>query len=204
MQANYSDSVFINCPFDSQYNPIFRAIVFTVYRCGFLPVCALDEDNGLDNRLRKIEKQIQSCQYGIHDLSRAEQNSAAFPRFNMPFELGIFWGAKKFGNQRQRGKNALIFDSDKYRYQQFISDLNGVDIKAHHNDPAIVVRTVRDWLKTSSKRTTIPGHNIIIREFRDFTQNLPGICSNLGIDTEDILFNDYCLIVEESLRKKLE
>ena len=111
MQANYSDSVFINCPFDSQYNPIFRAIVFTVYRCGFLPVCALDEDNGLDNRLRKIEKQIQSCQYGIHDLSRAEQNSTAFPRFNMPFELGIFWGAKKFGNQRQRSKNALRTDS---------------------------------------------------------------------------------------------
>lgn len=204
MQAKYSDSVFINCPFDTQYHPIFRAIVFAVYRCGFLPVCALDQDNGLENRLRKIEKQIQSSQYGIHDLSRTEINSASYPRFNMPFELGIFWGAKRFGNKRQRNKNALILDAEKYRYQQVISDLNGIDVKAHHNDPTVVIRVVRDWLKTNSHRTTIPGHTIIIHEYAAFTEALPHICEKLGLDINDILFNDYCLIVEESLKKNLE
>ena len=30
----YQDSVFINCPFDEEYVPIFRAIVFIVAACG--------------------------------------------------------------------------------------------------------------------------------------------------------------------------
>jgi hypothetical protein len=36
---------------------------------------------------------------------------------------------------RRKRKNAIIFDAYKFRYQQFISDLNGVDIKAHYNKP---------------------------------------------------------------------
>jgi hypothetical protein len=28
--AQYGKSVFLNCPFDDEYRPIFRAIVFTV------------------------------------------------------------------------------------------------------------------------------------------------------------------------------
>lgn len=31
--ADYEDSVFVNCPFDSQYKPLFNAIVFTVILC---------------------------------------------------------------------------------------------------------------------------------------------------------------------------
>ncbi len=33
----YRDSVFINCPFDDEYDPIFRAIIFTVAVCGLVP-----------------------------------------------------------------------------------------------------------------------------------------------------------------------
>jgi hypothetical protein len=33
----YARSVFINCPFDGEYLPIFRAVVFTVSVCGFVP-----------------------------------------------------------------------------------------------------------------------------------------------------------------------
>lgn len=127
--AGYNDSVFINCPFDEAYTFILHASIFTIYRCGFVPVTALNEDNGLQNRLTKIEKCIEDCRYGIHDLSRVELNPNNLPRFNMPFELGIFFGAKRFGDGHQKLKTALIFDKDRYRYQQFISDLNGIDIK---------------------------------------------------------------------------
>jgi hypothetical protein len=34
--------VFINCPFDRDYLPLFHALVFTVARCGFTPRCALE------------------------------------------------------------------------------------------------------------------------------------------------------------------
>jgi hypothetical protein len=44
MSTEYNDNVFINCPFDVDYTPNLHAIVFTVYRCGFVPLSALSED----------------------------------------------------------------------------------------------------------------------------------------------------------------
>jgi len=41
----YATSVFVNCPFDTQYKPLFEAIVFTVFACGFQPRCALEIDD---------------------------------------------------------------------------------------------------------------------------------------------------------------
>lgn len=201
--ASYNDSVFINCPFDEEYAHILRAIVFTVYRCGFLPITALGEDNALDNRLQKIENCIEKCRYGIHDICRTELNDNNLPRFNMPFELGIFFGAKRFGNKNQKNKTALIFDVERYRYQEFISDLNGVDIKDHNNNPEAAIRKIRNWLTIASRRTTIPSHNTIITEYRAFSTKLPAIAKKLEFDLNDIPFNDYCLIVEESLKELL-
>ena len=40
--THYNDNVFINCPFDSAYKPLFDAMVFTVHDCGFVARCALD------------------------------------------------------------------------------------------------------------------------------------------------------------------
>jgi hypothetical protein len=85
-RPTYNDSVFINCPFDDDYKPILRAILYAIYRCGFYPQTALDEDDGTELRLLKIIRKMKSCRYGIHDLSRIELNIAKFPRFNMPFE----------------------------------------------------------------------------------------------------------------------
>lgn len=201
--ATYNDSVFINCSFGNDYTPIFRAIVFTVYRCGFLPQSALAEDNGLDNRLDKIERLIEDCRYGIHDISRTELNTHGLPSFNMPFELGFFFGAQRFGNKTQRTKNALIFDVEKYRYLEFISDLNGVDIKDHSNEPLKAIRKLRNWLNTSSGRTSLPGYNTIIQDYQTFTHDLPDITRAIGLDIDDIPFNDFCLIVEEAIRKIL-
>lgn len=110
--VDYNDRIFINCPFDAEYMPLLQAIVFGIYRCGFYPVCALEEDDGTDSRLDKIERCIESCRYGIHDISRTETNTNKYPRFNMPFEIGLFFGAKRYGNKDQRNKNAapsLVF-----------------------------------------------------------------------------------------------
>jgi hypothetical protein len=88
--AGYNDFIFINCPFDEEYIPLLHAIVFGIYRCGFVPQCAMGEDDGSDTRLDKIIRCIKNCRYGIHDISRIEVNVHNLPRFNMPFELGIF------------------------------------------------------------------------------------------------------------------
>jgi hypothetical protein len=201
--ATYNDYVFVNCPFDDEYMPLLHAIIYTVYRCGFVPRCALEEDDASDNRLDKIIRCIEGCRYGIHDISRTQVNENGFPRFNMPFELGVFFGAKRFGNKAQKSKSAIIFERVKFTYQQFISDLNGVDTKAHNDDPNIMIRELRDWLKTASKRKNIPGHVILQREYREFRVKLPQIVEMAGLDIDDIPFNDFCQIVEEAVREKL-
>ncbi len=197
--AGYNDFVFINCPFDDQYTSILRAIVYTVYRCGFFPKLALTEDDGLD----KIMRMIKECRYGIHDLSRIELNQAQYPRFNMPFELGIFFGARYMGAGDQRKKNALILERDKFTYQQFISDLNGIDPREHKNDPMLAMRRVRDWLRTASGRTTIPSAAIVASQYAQFKNNLPALIHELGFIEDDIPFVDYLNLVESAIQVQL-
>ena len=69
-----SKDVFINCPFDSSYKPIFHAIVFAVSELGFRARCALELDDAGDTRLDKITRIIGECKYGIHDISATELN----------------------------------------------------------------------------------------------------------------------------------
>jgi hypothetical protein len=201
--VGYNDNVFVNCPFDAEYTPLLRVTVFTIYRCGFIPLSALGEDDGTDNRLDKIIRIIENCKYGIHDISRIELNPAGLPRFNMPFELGIFFGAKRLGSKEQKTKNALVFERVKFSYQQYISDLNGIDTKAHNNDPDNLIRQIRNWLSAASKRTTIPGPIIIRNEYNEFSALLPQIVELAGLEMDDIPFNDYCQIVEEAVKAKL-
>jgi hypothetical protein len=201
--AGYSDFVFINCPFDNEYTPILRAIVYTIYRCGFFPKLALIEDDGLDNRLNKIMRMIKECRYGIHDLSRIELNHAKYPRFNMPFELGIFFGARYIGTGEQRKKNALILEREKFTYQQYISDLNGIDPKEHNNDPLIAMRRVRDWLRTASGRTTIPAAAMLAAQYKQFQDNLPALIQKLGFMPDDIPFVDFLNLVEGAVQVQI-
>jgi hypothetical protein len=202
-EAGFNDSVFINCPFDAEYTPMLQAGVYAVYRCGFYPKTALDEDDGTENRLQKIIRMIEVCKYGIHDLSRIEQTKEGFPRFNMPFELGIFFGAKNLGNKIQKTKNALIFERVKFTYQKYISDLNGIDPKAHNNDPLMVIELISGWLRTSSGRKTIPGYSTIKADYAEFSKRLPSVFKKLGFEMIDLPFNAYRTIVEEATREKI-
>ena len=202
-KPTFNDSVFINCPFDDDYKPILRAIVYAIYRCGFFPQTALDEDDGTELRLLKIIRKMKGCRYGIHDLSRIELNNANFPRFNMPFELGIFFGAKYFGGNPQNGKNALILEREKYTYQQFISDLSGIDTKAHNNDPVLALKRVHSWLNTTSRRTTIPGEKVLQTKFEEFERVLPNLLAKTGYSLENLPFLNFLDIVQASVAERL-
>ncbi len=198
---DYNDKVFINCPFDSDYQPIFDAIVFTIFDCGFTARCALEEEDASQIRIEKIYDLIADCRYGIHDISRTELDAnSGLPRFNMPLELGIFLGAKKFGTREQRKKKCLILDRHPYRYQQFISDISGQDIQAHSNSPQIATTVVRNWLRNVSRRTTIPSGRVIWARYQMFLNELPGMCSRSRLDVDELIFNDYTHLVTAWLR----
>src|SRR3970040_611574 len=151
--ASYEDSVFINCPFDSEYRAIFYALVFAVHDCGYISRCALEVDDSGLVRIQKIEQIIADCRFGIHDISRVEADPQThLPRFNMPLELGLFFGAKRYGNKRQQTKSCKILDTDRYRFQKFCSDISGQDISAHHGDPEEAIKAVRNMSDTGNMR----------------------------------------------------
>ena len=133
--SEFETSVFVNCPFDNAYKPMFEAVVFAVFDCGYRPRCALEAYDAGEVRIEKIIALVKNCRLGVHDISRTELNAADLPRFNMPFELGLFLGAKQFGNAVQRRKTCLVLDREPYRYQAFLSDIAGQDIAAHGGDP---------------------------------------------------------------------
>ena len=194
--ARYTDNVFINCPFDLMYKPLFDAVVFTVHDCGFIARCALEEEDASQVRIDKIYNIIADCRYGIHDISRTElDENSGFPRFNMPLELGIFLGAKKFGVADQKTKKCLVLDKEPYRYQQFISDIAGQDIQAHNNDVEMIVRGVRNWLRTASGRQTIPGGSIIWERYQTFLRDLPQTAEECQLEAEEMIFHDYIFVI---------
>lgn len=200
-KKNYNDCVFINCPFDDKYEELFRALIFTISDCGFIPRCTLEEKNSSQVRIEKIYKIVSDCRYSVHDISRTELDSEnTLPRFNMPLELGINLGAKKFGSGKQKMKKCLILDNSKYRYQKFISDIAGQDVEPHNNKPKLVVKVVRDWLRRMSNRRNIPDSQFIWEKYNKFGKELPELCIRMKLSINNLIYNDYTNLVVIWLR----
>jgi hypothetical protein len=198
---SYDDNVFINCPFDEPYARTFSALVFSVHDSGFTARCAMEADNAGEVRIQKIARIIRDCRHGIHDLSRTEIDEAiALPRFNMPLELGIFLGAQMIGGGRQREKNCLVLDIDRYRYRNFCSDISGQDVKAHGGDPERALEAVRNWLGTFSVAHgmgTIPGPRKMSERYATFVAQLPVQCAGFHLEPDALSFVELRTFVEE-------
>jgi hypothetical protein len=195
--ARRRDGVFINVPFDRRYKKLFDALVFAVHECGFVARGAREQDDSSQVRLEKLLDIIGECRFGIHDLSRVTLDSKhRLPRFNMPLELGIFLGAKRFGGSRHARKSCLILDRDQYRYQIFCSDIGGQDIRAHHNDVRSAVGAVRSWLRTAAGRNELRGAATMASRYVEFRLELPAICREAQLDVRDLDFLDYRTLVE--------
>lgn len=194
--------VFINCPFDPQYKDLFEAIVFAVSVCRFRPRCALEVDDGSQIRIEKIFNIISDCKFGIHDICKTElDDTTQLPRFNMPLELGMFLGAKRFGQNEQKEKICLILDKEQYRYQKFISDIAGQDIRAHDDDPKTIISVIRNWLRNASPSISLPGGEAICARYELFRKEFPSLCQALQLSTDELTFIDFTWIVTEWLNQ---
>lgn len=195
---SYSDNVFINCPFDSSYQKLFDAIVFAVFDCGYVARSALEIDDASQIRVEKILNIINDSKFGIHDISYTRLDpKTKLPRFNMPLELGFFISAKRFGVKEHKQKNCLIVDIKEHRYHKYISDIAGQDIRAHNNKPEELIKIIRNWLSTSSRRKTIPGGRAICNHYNKFRSVLPKLCKEAKYDQDDLTFNDYCFLISD-------
>ena len=186
-REDFDRSVFINCPFDDKYAKLLRPLLFTVLFLGFRPRIASERLDSLEPRIDKICELIQESRFSIHDLSRLKaQQEGELSRMNMPFELGIEYGSRRFGPTLLREKRCLVLEKEPHDFRRALSDLAGIDIKHHKNQPVQVVRVVRDWLRETGKLKRVEGPTGIWNRFNDFTSDFYDRRKSKGFSSEDL------------------
>lgn len=142
-------SVFLNCPYDGEYTPLFYAAVWTTLGCGFVPRSAVESGTTADPRIDRITRAIFESKYSIHDLSRCKgEGDANLARFNMPLELGIAMARRALGRRLAERHDWLVLVPAGHQYGRFISDLTGFDPAEHDGTERGVILAVMKWLAT--------------------------------------------------------
>ena len=116
-------NVFLNVPFDKDYEPLFVALISVLVALGRVPHSVLEVPEHGDGRLVRIFRLIRSCPVSIHDLSRVDLPV----RFNMPFELGIAVALSRI----EKRHKFMILEAERHRLQTTLSDANGIDPGIH-------------------------------------------------------------------------
>ena len=166
----FTRNVFLNCPFDEEYRALLRPLIFTIVYLGFAPRIALETLDSGTPRIDKIIRLIRESKFAIHDLSRCQaKKPGEYYRLNMPLELGIDAGCRRFGRGRHKSKRCLILETKPFRYQAAISDLAGSDIVVHKDRPTDLVRGVRNWLHSQVKRA-LPSPTKVYDAYSEFME----------------------------------
>lgn len=185
--AGFERNVFINCPFDPEYQLLLRPLLFVIVRLGFIPKIASERSDSGEQRIHKICELIQASRYSIHDLSRIQsRDKNEFYRLNMPFELGIEYGGRRFSQGRLKQKRSLILGQERYDFMKALSDLSGVDIKHHQNSPLEIIREVRNWFIETVGLRYIASPNTIWFDFNRFMSELYDKRKLEGFSDEDV------------------
>lgn len=194
----YDVSVFLNCPFDDAYRPLLHAALFTVHDCGFIARTALEDVGSGETRLDKIARIIEESRFSIHDISRVEVTAdEPLPRFNMPFECGLSFGAMRFGHPaRARGRDLLILTGKRFQDRRTLSDLAGQDAQYHGGRSRELIGAVRAFLAAKARAvlapgTSIRGHGDIVERFERFNRELPALARQVRIRRDEINSFEY-------------
>lgn len=183
----FASSVFVNCPFDAEYLPLLRPLLFTITILGFTARIATERSESTENRLDKIVGLIRGARFSIHDISRFRARTVGeLSRFNLPFELGLSHGSRVFGPRSMQGKCCLILESEPHEFRRALSDLAGVDIKHHNNDGPELVRAVRNWFVETVGMRRVSSPTVIWYRFNDFVSDLYDDRKAEGFSADDI------------------
>lgn len=184
---DFERNVFINCPFDVDYFSLLRPLLFSIVYLGYSPKIALESSDSGELRVDKICQLIKASKYSIHDLSRLKsQEAEEFYRLNMPFELGIDYGCRRFGTGRLKGKRFLILEKGTYDYRKALSDLAGVDIKSHGDEPVKIVQAIRHWFVETVGLKKVDSPTMLWYKFTDFTSDFYSRRQQEGFSDEDL------------------
>lgn len=192
-------SIFINCPFDDEYLPLLRVLLFITRFYGFDVKIASAELDSKSNRLPRIKSLMGETKYSIHDLSRFRSDKAGeYYRMNMPFELGLDYG---IGGD---DKIFLIFESEPNKLKIALSDINGWDIRSHQDKPEKIVMEFRKWivgcgnlsdeLKQLSSEEVWNRYNFFYGSFADHMVKHK-------MKDEEISVSEYLVFIDSYLKK---
>ena len=153
LRLNPATSVFLNCPYDLEYQALFDSAVLSVVCCGFTPRSALESGTIAEPRMARITRAIFDSKYSIHDLSRCKgEGDANLARFNMPLELGIAMARRYLGRRAADKHDWLVMVPAGHPYGRYISDLAGFDPVTHNSTERGLIVAIMTWLATKGGR----------------------------------------------------
>ncbi len=158
------ESVFLNVPYDAQFENLLLAYIVGISAFGFTPRATLEIPFG-QRRLDRILSLIRQSRYSIHDLSRVQldQNAPRTPRFNMPFELGLTVALER----SERPEHSwIVCETVPHRIKKSLSDLDGTDAYIHGGTVAGVFRELGNAFVGSSRQPTVTEMSQIYRLLR--------------------------------------
>lgn len=165
-----------------------------------VPRATLEIQGGV-RRLDRIITLIESCRYSIHDLSRVELDPTPppTPRFNMPFELGLAVEFARF----DPGKHTwFLFETEKFRIQKSLSDLNGTDPYVHEGSIKGVFRELTQTFVRVQRQPTV---KIMRQIYQGLIKVLPKYLSDAGARDpfQARVFQDLSVIARTFANEKM-
>jgi hypothetical protein len=183
--------VFLNIPYDNQYQDLCLAYICGITAFAFFPRATLEIPGG-SRRLDRIFNLIQDCRFSVHDLSRVEldKKRPPTPRFNMPFELGLSVAWARIGNNKHTW---YVFERQAHRLMKSLSDLNGTDEHIHGG-------TINGVFRELCSAFVRPGRQPSVQQmgkiYREVEMQLPVILKRAGAKSifNARVFKDICVI----------
>jgi len=184
------ESVFLNIPYDADFENLLLAYIAGISAFGFAPRATLEIPFG-QRRLDRILSLIHQSRYSVHDLSRVQLDRTAprTPRFNMPFELGLTVALERSGGG---GHSWIVCEAVPHRIKKSLSDLDGSDAYIHGGTVAGVFRELGNAFVGNSRQPTVTEMWQIYRLLR---AQLPRVLEKA--DAKDVfnarVFKELCV-----------
>jgi len=190
--------VFLNIPYDTQFQELCLAFICGITVLGFIPRATLEIPGG-SRRLDRIFNLVQDCRHSIHDLSRVELDykRPPTPRFNMPFELGLSVAWERSGKKEHTW---FVFEARAHRLTKSLSDLNGTDEYVHGGMVTGVFRELCSAFVRPGGQTSVQH---IRKVYREIEKSLPKILKRSGSKSiyNARVFRDLCVIAKLSAQE---
>jgi hypothetical protein len=167
--------IFLNLPYDKQFQRLYLAYISGIQAFGMEPHVTLEIPGGA-RRLDRIFDLIRSCEFSLHDLSRVQLDRVppVTPRFNMPFELGL---AVAWEMTMPRRHVWFVAEAVNHRLAKSLSDLNGTDSYIHEGTILGVFQVLGNALVRKGRQPSVLQMRQIYREVRE---SVPGILARCG------------------------